>query len=35
VWKPDDESSGSFDDVRYFRPTGEPDAAPESYIHRL
>jgi uncharacterized OB-fold protein len=35
VWKPDAERTGSFDDVLYFRPTGEPDAPPESYIHRL
>jgi len=35
VWKPDGERTGSFDDVLYFRPTGEPDAPPESYIHRL
>lgn len=35
VWKPDGERTGSFDDVLYFRPTGEPDAPPETYIHRL
>ena len=35
VWKPDGERTGSFDDVRYFRPTGEPDAPPASYINRL
>lgn len=35
VWKPDGERTGSFDDVRYFRPTGEPDAPPQSYINRL
>lgn len=35
VWKPDGERTGSFDDVLYFRPTGEPDAAPETFIHRL
>jgi uncharacterized OB-fold protein len=35
VWKPDGEREGSFDDLLYFRPTGEPDAPPESYIHRL
>lgn len=35
VWKPDGERTGSFDDVLYFRPTGEPDAPPESYINRL
>ena len=32
VWKPDGERTGSFDDMLYFRPTGEPDAPPESYI---
>ncbi len=35
VWKPDGERTGSFDDVLYFRPTGEPDAAAETYINRL
>lgn len=35
VWKPDGERQGSFDDMLYFRPTGEPDAPPESYINRL
>lgn len=35
VWKPDGERVGSFDDVLYFRPTGEPDAKPETYINRL
>jgi len=35
VWKPDGERTGSFDDVLYFKPTGEPDAPPESYINRL
>ncbi len=35
VWKPDGERTGSFDDVLYFRPTGEPDAAPETYLNRL
>jgi uncharacterized OB-fold protein len=35
VWKPDGERTGSFDDVLYFRPTGEPDAPSESYINRL
>jgi uncharacterized OB-fold protein len=35
VWKPAGERQGSFDDVLYFRPTGEPDAPRESYIHRL
>jgi len=35
VWKPDGERTGSFDDVLYFKPTGEPDADPGSYINRL
>ena len=35
VWKPDGERTGSFDDVLYFRPTGEADAPPDAYINRL
>lgn len=35
VWKPDGERKGEIADIDHFRPTGEPDAAPESYIHRL
>jgi uncharacterized OB-fold protein len=35
VWKPDGEREGSFDDLLYFRPTGEPDEPYESFIHRL
>ncbi len=35
VWRADGERTGSFDDVLYFRPTGEPDEPQESYIHRL
>jgi uncharacterized OB-fold protein len=35
VWKPDGERTGSFDDVLYFKPTGEPDAKPETYLNRL
>jgi len=35
VWKPDGEREGSFEDLLYFRPTGEPDEPPESYIQRL
>ena len=35
VWKPDGARTGSFDDVMYFKPTGEPDVPPQSYINRL
>ncbi len=35
VWKPDGERQGSFEDILYFRPTGEPDAPLESFVHRL
>jgi len=35
VWKPDNERQGDHEDIRYFRPTGEPDAPMESFIHRL
>lgn len=35
VWKPDGEREGSHEDIVYFRPTGEPDAPPESYLNRL
>ncbi len=35
VWKPDGEREGSHEDILYFRPTGEPDAPQDSYIHRL
>ncbi len=35
VWKPDGERQGSHEDILYFRPTGEPDAPLESFIHRL
>ena len=35
VWKPDNERQGGHEDIRYFRPTGEPDAPMESFIHRL
>jgi uncharacterized OB-fold protein len=35
VWKPDGEREGTWDDIIHFRPTGEPDAPPESYINRL
>ncbi|MFQ5665219.1 MAG: Zn-ribbon domain-containing OB-fold protein [Candidatus Binatia bacterium] len=35
VWKPDGEREGNHEDILYFRPTGEPDAAPATYINRL
>ncbi|MEO8606142.1 MAG: OB-fold domain-containing protein, partial [bacterium] len=35
VWKADGERTGSFDDVLYFKPTGEPDVDANSYINRL
>jgi len=35
VWRPDGERTGAYEDIMYFRPTGEPDAAPETYINRL
>ena len=35
VFKPDGERVGDHQDILYFRPTGEPDAPPESYINRL
>ena len=35
VWKPDGEREGKYEDIQYFRPTGEPDAPQDSYIHRL
>ena len=35
VWKPDGERQGDHEDIMYFRPTGEPDAAQASYINRL
>lgn len=35
VWKPDGERHGDHEDIMHFRPTGEPDAPPESYINRL
>ncbi len=35
VWKADGERNGDHEDILYFRPTGEPDASPESYINRL
>ena len=35
VWKPDGERQGNHEDIRYFRPTGEPDAPFASFSHRL
>lgn len=35
VWMPDGERVGDHTDIRYFRPTGEPDAPLETFIHRL
>lgn len=35
VWKADGERTGDHTDILYFRPTGEPDAAPEMFINRL
>jgi hypothetical protein len=35
LWKADAEREGSWDDILYFRPTGEPDAPQASYINRL
>ena len=35
VWKPDGERQGDHSDISHFRPSGEPDAPPESYINRL
>jgi uncharacterized OB-fold protein len=35
VWKPDGERQGDHEDIKHFRPTGEPDAPLESFIQRL
>ena len=35
VWRPRDEWQPSMENVMYFRPTGEPDAAFESYAGQL
>ena len=35
VWKADGERLGAFEDIHYFKPTGEPDAPLASFIHRL
>jgi len=35
VMEADGERKGDHEDIQYFRPTGEPDMPPESYINRL
>ena len=35
VWKPREEWTTDLNNIRYFRPTGEPDADYESYRHHL
>ncbi|MCW2857308.1 MAG: DNA-binding protein [Marmoricola sp.] len=35
VWKPRDEWTTSLDNIKYFRPTGEPDADYDTYKHHL
>lgn len=35
VWKSAGERQGDHEDILYFRPTGEPDAPLESFLHRL
>src|SRR3989442_9585995 len=35
VWKPDGERQGDHEDILYFRPTGEPDVPPASFLNRL
>ncbi len=35
VWVPRDELAPSMNSIRYFRPTGEPDAPFESYREHL
>jgi hypothetical protein len=35
VWKPEGERRGDYEDILYFRPTGEPDAPLSSFINRL
>src|SRR6266571_3227181 len=34
VWKPDGERQGDHEDILYFRPTGEPDVPPASFLNR-
>ena len=31
VWVPDDEIGPTLESIKYFRPTGEPDAAWDTY----
>jgi uncharacterized OB-fold protein len=35
VWKPREEWTTSLDNIKYFRPTGEPDADYDTYKHHL
>lgn len=35
VWLPDGERTGDHTDISHFRPTGEPDAPFDTFIHRL
>ena len=35
LWKPREEREGSLTDIRYFRPTGEPDVTIERFIDKL
>lgn len=35
VWKPDGAREGRWEDILHFRPTGDPDAKPETYLNRL
>lgn len=35
VWKPEEEWTTDLNNIKYFRPTGEPDADYETYKHHL
>ena len=35
VWKPREEWGTTIENIRYFKPTGEPDADYETYRHHL
>ena len=35
VWKPEEEWTTDLNNIRYFRPTGEPDADYDTYKHHL